>query len=266
MDICAVLLVIFLWKVTMPCSSKPTTEAAYTTDLASAEQYPIHIVKMGAGLDNIPEGSSHVKSINYGYNHISTLPSSVFLANGYKALHRIELCQNKISTISQEAFRDLKQLKVIDLSGNNISDIDSGTFKCNPRLEKLDLSINKISFSPDELFLNSPSLETLVLTDNMIEQIFELTFSGLPKLRNLMMDNNIIFSIESNSFVPLVRLHYLSLAHTGVFRLSETMFRNDTLPKIIDVTDTPLANKFYPPLRKVRNGSVTSLINIDRYF
>ncbi|XP_023025648.1 uncharacterized protein isoform X1 [Leptinotarsa decemlineata] len=265
MDYCAVFLTFFLWKVTISCSTS-TTETANTVDINASEELPQHIIKMGVGLEKIPQGSYHVRSINFGYNRIRELPSAIFFTMGYKSLRRIELCQNKISMINQRAFRELRHLKIIDLSGNNISGIEIGTFKCNPRLEKLDLSLNKIGFHPDKPFLNSPSLETLILTDNKIEQIYELTFYKLPKLRNLMMDNNIIFSIEAKSFVPLVHLHYLSLAHTGVYRLSETMFKNETYPRIIDVTDTPLSNKFYPPLKKVRNEGVAELINIDSYF
>ncbi|XP_018570139.1 SLIT and NTRK-like protein 6 [Anoplophora glabripennis] len=264
MDICVVCFVLILWTVTqsVPLQADDLFPQLHET----TTQMPMHVVQMGKGLERIPPGDSFVRSINFAYNHIAALPPYVFHHNQYKTLHRIELCQNKISEISQRAFRELKQLKMVDLSGNNITIIDPNTFKPNPRLEKLDLSYNKISFNPSRSFLQSHSLETLILSDNKIEQIYEVTFYKLPKLRNLMMDNNIIFLIEPNSFAPLGNLMYLSLVNTGVYRLSENMFPNQSYPRIIDLTDTPLANKFNPPLTKVKNNAVVNLINIDRYF
>ncbi|CAG9819377.1 unnamed protein product [Phaedon cochleariae] len=220
---------------------------------------------MGKGLNEIPRGAEHVMSVNYGYNYIADLPDFIFFLNGYRSVHKIELYQNKIANVSQKAFKELKQLKTLDLSGNNISTLDTGTFKWNLKLQKLDLSNNRISFHRVKPFLTSASLETLILTDNRIEQIFEATFVKLPNLRILMMDNNIIFSIEQSSFASM-HLHYLSLANTGVYRLGEDMFMNDSYPRVIDLTDTPLANKFDPPLRKVKKEGVINLLALDRYF
>lgn len=246
----------------MPLEADDTSLKAYET----SSQMPIHVIQMGKGLERIPPGDNFVRSVNFAYNHIEFLPPYVFHHNQYKTLHRIELCQNKISNISQRAFKELRQLKMVDLSGNNITFIDPNTFKTNAKLEKLDLSYNKISFNPNRSFLQSQSLETLILSDNRIEQIYEITFYKIPKLRNLMMDNNIIFLIEPNSFAPLSNLMYLSLVNTGVYRLSENMFKNQTYPRVIDLTDTPLANKFNPPLTKIKNNAVINLINIDKYF
>ncbi|KAJ8957574.1 hypothetical protein NQ318_020614 [Aromia moschata] len=261
MDFRAFYLVFFLWST--------ATSAPYPLDASDSEtstQLPVHLVQMGLGLEKIPQGAQHVKYINFAYNRISLLPPYVFHHNNYRGLHKIELYQNKISNVSQRAFRELRQLKIVDLSGNNITSIEPSTFKSNTKLEKLDLSNNKMNFFPYKPILNSQSLEILILADNRIEQIFEVTFSKLPKLRNLMMDNNIIYLIEPNSFATLKSLVCLSLANTGVFRLREDMFKNQTYPRIIDLTDTPLANKFDPPLRKVKNNAVVNLINIDRYF
>ncbi|VEN38362.1 unnamed protein product [Callosobruchus maculatus] len=214
----------------------------------------------------IPLGSHNLKTINFGYNRIPSLGPYVFYYNGYLSLTKIELCQNKIFNVSQKAFKELAQLKMVDLSGNNLTSLEVSTFKSNTKMVKLDLSQNKISFTPFKPFLNSATLETLLLSSNKVDQIYEATFSKLPKLRNLMLNDNSIFFIEQNGFAHLKCLQYLSLANTGVFRLGETMFRNDSYPKIIDLSDTPLANKFDPPLKKVKNNGVANLLTLDRYF
>lgn len=219
---------------------------------------------MGSGLDTIPEGHPQTKSVNFAYNHLTTLNDTIFTDKSYKALHKIELFENKISDISVTAFLGLKHLKIVDLSENNITTINAYTFEFNTRLEKLDLGGNQISFKREFHFLVSYSLATLILRNNRIENIFAYNFVGVPKLKNLFLDYNIINYIEPNSFKPMNDLQYLSLAHTGVHKLSLSMF-HDSPPRIIDLTDTILADKFEPPLRKVRNEAVGKLLTIDLY-
>nr|CAH7752638.1 unnamed protein product [Callosobruchus chinensis] len=272
MDFSACTLKVAIWICTIFHTVRaevPTTNSDAEWDqeaFVSTTQTTLHFVQMGKGLQEIPLGSHNLKTINFGYNRIPSLGPYVFYYNGYLSLTKIELCQNKIFNVSQKAFKELAQLKMVDLSGNNLTSLEVSTFKSNTKLVKLDLSQNKISFTPFKPFLNSATLETLVLSSNKVDQIYEATFSKLPKLRNLMLNDNSIFFIEQNGFAHLRCLQYLSLANTGVFRLSETMFRNDSYPKIIDLSDTPLANKFDPPLKKVKNNGVANLLTLDRYF
>ncbi|CAH2001562.1 unnamed protein product [Acanthoscelides obtectus] len=266
----------FLTTVIWMCTTFQVITAGVSTTHSDAEwdqdsfvtttQTTLHFIQMGKGLREIPLGSHNLESINFGYNRIPSLGPYVFYYNGYLSLTKIELCQNKIFNVSQNAFKELSQLKMVDLSGNNLTSLEVNTFKSNTKLVKLDLSQNKIGFIPFKLFLNSATLETLVLSSNKVDHIYEATFSKLPKLRNLMLNDNTIFFIDQNAFTHLRCLQYLSLASTGVFRLSENMFRNDSYPKIIDLSDTPLANKFDPPLKKVKNNGVANLLTLDRYF
>lgn len=226
-----------------------------------------HISRVGRSLKSIPPGEFDILTADYSFNHIKFLPPYVFFTRGYRHLYKIELYHNQITNISKNAFRELNSLQILDLSENNITSLDANTFKTNIMLEKLDLTSNRISFDPLKPFLHCKSLETLILTDNRIGQIFEITFYKLPKLRNLILDKNLVFFIEIESFSPIRHLQFLSLAHTTVDKLSVNMFRNnETLPRVLDVTDTPLSIRFNPPLRKVKYESVSKLINIDNLF
>lgn len=226
-----------------------------------------YVFKVGKSLRTIPPGELGIITVNYGFNHIKSLPSYIFFMRGYRDLMKIELHNNQITNVSRNAFKNLRQLRILDLSENNITSLETSTFKSNVMLEKLDLTSNRISFDPLRPFLSSMSLETLILTDNDIEEVFEMTFYKLPKLRYLFMDKNCVFFIEVESFSSMKHLNILSLAHTNVHKLSITMFRNNqTLPSAIDVTDTPLANRFDPPLKKVKHDGVWKLVNIDSLF
>ncbi|XP_056634893.1 leucine-rich repeats and immunoglobulin-like domains protein sma-10 [Diorhabda sublineata] len=263
MDLCAIFFVISLCKLS---TSVPSSRPENTTEvLETTTQMPCFIIEMGKSLTSIPRGAPHVKAVNYGYNIFYSLPQYAFSFNNFVLLERIQLHHNQLTSIHRKAFRQLDQLKSVDLSGNNLTTLDLYTFKTNTNLEKLDLTSNKIRFR-NKPFLYSTSLVTLILSDNRIEQIFVNNFSKLPKLRNLVLNSNVIFFIADCSFAPLKDLVYLSLAHTGVYRLSTEMFSNSSYPRIIDVTDSPLATKFNPPLRKVKNEGVRDLINIDKYF
>ena len=235
----------------------------YASKAATAK--PIdQIVEMGQGIEEIPLGQTQTRNLNLAYNHISTLPEFIFYNKSYKALTKIELYQNKINNIHVTAFRGLKQLTMVALSDNNITSLDPYTFRHNSKLEKLDLSRNRITFNRVGVFLISRTLETLTMSHNRIEQIYEVTFMGVPKLRNLILDGNILYMLAQNSFKSLNELQYLSLANTGVYRLSESMFGNN-LPGIIDLQESPLAKRFDPPLKKITNNEVRSLIKIDQY-
>lgn len=232
----------------------------------SSEVAP-HISKVGRNLKTIPPGELGTLTINYGFNNIKHLPAYIFFTTGYRHLLKIELHHNQITNISRNAFKDLRNLQILDLSENNVTTLDTNTLKSNTMLQKVDLTSNRISFEPMRPFLNCKSLETLILTDNKIGEIFEITFYKLPKLRHLILDKNLVFFIEVESFSPMRNLQFLSLAHTTIDKLSLNMFRNnETLPRILDVTDTPLANRFSPPLRKVKYDSVWKLVNIDNLF
>lgn len=250
--------------VTIDQDSTRTEERSIESQ--SSEVAP-HVSRVGRSLKSIPPGEFDILTVNYGFNHIRSLPPYIFFTRGYRHLYKIELYHNQITNISKNAFKDLNSLQVLDLSENNITSLDTNTFKTNTMLEKLDLTSNRISFNPLKPFLHCKSLETLVLTDNRIGQIYEITFYKLPKLRNLILDKNLVFIIEIESFSPIRHLHFLSLAHTTVDKLSVNMFRsNETLPSVLDVTDTPLASRFNPPLRKVKYEGVWKLINIDNLF
>ncbi|CAG9856522.1 unnamed protein product [Phyllotreta striolata] len=232
----------------------------------NTSQAPAYLEKTEQGLWSIPSGSPGILSANFGYNNITRLRAFAFHRSGFVDLESIRLRGNRIDSIDRRAFRGLDRLRELYLQENRIESLDSNTFKANARLLKLDLSSNGIRFGEGP-FLSSPSLETLVLSDNRIERIHRATLAKLPNLRYLIVNSNELFLIADGSFAWTNRFVYLSIARTGVYKLSDGMFgNNESYPRVIDLTDTPLANAFDPPLTKVRNKGVSDLINIDKYF
>ncbi|XP_022920299.1 leucine-rich repeat-containing protein 15-like [Onthophagus taurus] len=212
-------------------------------------------------LFDIPENKNNSIKINYSYNEINRLRDYVFFNKNYAQAETIELFKNKISDISTFAFWGLEQLKVVDLSDNLITNLDDQTFTTNRNLHKLVLINNRITFKSHHKFLISESIETLVLSNNRINKIYDSTFEALPKLRRLLLTDNALTEIENRSFQSLTNLRYLSLANTGVIHLSDSMF--NTLPHIINLDDTPIAQNFDPPLRQVRGHAIKHLLQLE---
>lgn len=226
----------------------------------------LHIIEMGRGLQQIPPGNTQVKTLNLAYNHLERLPGYLFYENSYKALQRIEMSHNRITNVSEYAFHELKQLKFVDLSYNRLKTVVDRTFTANTRLERLDLSGNRIAFIRNEPILLSHSLHILILSSNKIEHIFEFSFIGLPNLKHLILDNNQkLTKIGPRSFTTVRDIQYLSLAYTEVQNITESMFAVNKLPRILDLTDTPLGNSFNPPLGKIRDSAVKKIIDFNNY-
>lgn len=251
-------------SIQFPTSNNNATSIESTSTIQpDAGIHPQHLSQMSMGLKEIPVGSPRIKTINLAYNNLDCLPAFVFSNKLYRALTKIELSNNYINNISEFAFVHLTHLTYVDLSNNNISSLDSFTFKSNTNLRKLDLSFNKIHFEHGHLFLKQANLEILILSNNEIGQIFEINFARLPNLKHLYLDHNPLKKIAYRSFMPHKRIETLSLGYTEIDHLTMRIFNN--VPRILDITGTPLAQKFTPPLGIVLNEAVEKVLNIDEF-
>ncbi|CAG9761432.1 unnamed protein product [Ceutorhynchus assimilis] len=232
-------------------------------DINEEDTTPICINQMGKKLHYIPQGQFSIISANFAYNVIEELPPYVFYKNLYKNLEILVLSHNRISNIDAEAFRELRQLRKVDLSSNNITHLEANVFRQSHRLERVDLSFNNIITDPEKPLFKSQSVQTLILAYNQIVNVYDITFARLPNLQILFLDNNLLFYLSPNCFVHLRHLQYVSLSNTNVFKLTNSMFK--TIPRLMDLSETPLAKKFEPPLRKVRSGQLVKLMDIEEY-
>jgi Leucine-rich repeat (LRR) protein len=71
------------------------------------------------------------------------------------------LKDNNIQEIEEDAFSELKELKLIDLSGNEIESIRHDIFKNNLKLEMIDFTFNDIKLLNVDLFKNLVNLKEL---------------------------------------------------------------------------------------------------------
>jgi hypothetical protein len=108
-------------------------------------------------------------------------------------LSLIDLSENSISYINGMLFKNLPNLRTIELQNNKISSLSSNAFSdilTNDNIY-IDLSNNRIKIMSKNTFLNTNKLYQLDLTKNYLKVIPDFTmFSGRTNLRNLIYAEN----------------------------------------------------------------------------
>ena len=100
---------------------------------------------------------------------------------------------------------------VLDLSNNDISKIEENAFNNLPKLAVLSLNNNDISKIEENAFNNLPKLAVLSLNNNDISKIEENDFNNLPSLAGLSLMNNSISFVSGKAFANLQQLKQLLL-------------------------------------------------------
>ncbi|KAG8524039.1 Extracellular matrix protein 2 [Galemys pyrenaicus] len=124
----------------------------------------------------------------------------------------LELIDNSITSIPDEAFNGLPNLERLDLSRNNISSSGIGpkAFKLLKKLTRLNMDGNNLVEIPSGL---PSTLEELKINENNLQALDEESLSDLNQLVTLELEGNNLSEINVNplAFKPLKSLSYLRL-------------------------------------------------------
>lgn len=158
--------------------------------------------------------------------HINTASMEDLLS-----LHQLNLAQNHLTSLHQDTFKNLKQLKSLRLDDNMLKDIN-GLLQSQTELQNLNVSSNRLQWF-DYAFIPK-SLEMIDLHDNQIEELgnyfvlkegFNLhtmdvsqnkikrisAGSFLASLKNINLQSNNIQYIAANTFTQLLYLNSVRL-------------------------------------------------------
>ncbi|XP_034428833.1 toll-like receptor 22 [Hippoglossus hippoglossus] len=122
----------------------------------------------------------------------------------------IDLTDNKIKTIRDDAFRSLHSLKILSLSHNKLSSVPRATRNL-PSLAELDLSSNNITKLGCDDFANQTKLKQLNLYQNSIAALAECVFKDLVRLQVLKLQSNRLSNLNGAFKIPLPYLKQLLL-------------------------------------------------------
>lgn len=160
--------------------------------------------------------------VHITHTELSDLEDFVF--HGTRMMKTLNLRENKIRAVAENAFKGLLTLKFLTLSFNEIHSVHFNMFKDLSSLEQLSLSTNQIHHVDERLFSKNRNLEVIFLDNNQLKAINGNMFEHNEKLREIYLDNNHIKHI-SNLPRFLVNLKNLEIA---VF-MNNTCINNNIL-------------------------------------
>ena len=135
-------------------------------------------------------------------NRLKVIDSDTF--KGLNALKHLNLCHNRIESISPFAFTDhVRHLVELDLSHNLLTDssIEFLLFATLTNLKYLNLNNNKLTTLSNHLLLNFYSLEYLGLNGNNLKtfELFQLSRSNeFLKVLDLSFNTNLKFKLATD--------------------------------------------------------------------
>ncbi|XP_066449932.1 platelet glycoprotein Ib alpha chain isoform X2 [Eleutherodactylus coqui] len=116
-----------------------------------------------------------LEELNLANNTLKTLPK----VSQLPSLTILQLSNNLISNIPDNAFKGLKKLTRLELQHNQIYSLHEEVFEDLRSLIRLDLSHNQLWMLPDHLLSNVENLEILYLSGNRLTNIPDQFFADL---------------------------------------------------------------------------------------
>ncbi|XP_023243477.1 leucine-rich repeat-containing protein 15-like [Centruroides sculpturatus] len=153
-----------------------------------------------------------------GNRRLSQIPSGFF-----KKLHNlteINAASCSISSLEEDVFSDLINLKDVDLVFSQIEHLPPNLFRNNKLLTRFSCSYNKLSRLPTKIFHGLYELRELDLRGNRFENLPEDVFQNLSLLQRLELSQNRLTFLHENIFLPLTNLMFLDLSNNNLTKLT----------------------------------------------
>ncbi|XP_063992032.1 protein artichoke-like [Diachasmimorpha longicaudata] len=155
---------------------------------------------------------SSLTTLDLSWNSINniTLQSDHRVSTGLSKLEYLDLSNNHLRSIPEEAFQNLANLSSLKLDNNEMTDIPN---LCHfKKLETLHFRLNDINKIEQNAFCNLPNLKHIDIAYNKIVEIDREAFATLPLLTTLDISWNVIKKHEQfqwaskNSQAPVVMI------------------------------------------------------------
>lgn len=176
-------------------------------------------------------------------NNLSDIP-------GIDTITELDLSNNQLTRIPNNAFSFMPNLQIINLDHNEIATIEPLAFNNLKQLQQLFLDHNKlqkISIELAHLFF----LTKLGLANNMIEKIATNAFRDLWRLEIVDLSHNRLVSLPDDLFAPLqaheiyksnypgMNLTFLDVSNNGIAHLPLQFFKNLKKLQFLDISNNP---------------------------
>ncbi|XP_035512646.1 toll-like receptor 13 [Morone saxatilis] len=191
-----------------------------------------------------------MSTLKFRRNKLSFISSSLF--HLCINVTELDVGENKITTIEEEAFRSMKRLRILTLSHNKLSSVPAAT-KNIPTLAELDLSSNNITGLKCSDFANLTKLRQLNLYLNRITTLDKCVFKDLKQLEVLKLQNNRISKLNS-AFKYLQSLKQLRLNGNKISTIKHREFMGLRSLQNLSLHDNQI--------KTLKNGCFIGLTNL----
>ncbi|XP_014163050.1 leucine-rich repeat and transmembrane domain-containing protein 1 [Geospiza fortis] len=121
-------------------------------------------------------------------NRIWRINQNAFTAT--PLLKILDLSNNSISSVALGAFQKLRYLQVLNLTRNLIHYIENKTFSFLPHLKELDLSSNSIIRLPETFGNSTGNITLLSVKHNKLQKMERILLESLPNLKVVLLKDN----------------------------------------------------------------------------
>ncbi|KAG5681808.1 hypothetical protein PVAND_011216 [Polypedilum vanderplanki] len=165
-----------------------------------------------------------------------------------RKLQYLDLFDNLIETIDEDAFEDLVELKNLFLTNNRISFLHTNQFKNNLKVIELNFYMNQITSVTQQHFGHLINLRIFTLCNNNLTELDPNMFDTLINIEAFFVCGNQLKTISTNIFKRFLNLTDVSLATNQFTTLDENIFINNNKIKKLELWNnkiTKLSSKIF---------------------
>lgn len=149
-------------------------------------------------------------------------------------ISELNLANNSINSINQNAFDYMPNLNIILLNNNKITRINPDWFSNSPKLSVLNFENNLIAFVPEKAFKNiygvhivnhSNVTTNIILSSNKIVHVYPKAFENFETLGWLFLDNNKIEFLDESVFDSFKQIDWVKLENNNLNCVPDNVFR-----------------------------------------
>lgn len=185
------------------------------------------------------------------FDRLKEIKTGVF--NGLNIV-LINLGNNLIKTIEEDAFDDMPYLYSVDLAGNRLTVVNANWFQNTPTLTMLLLSNNQIEvISSEDFKYMTQKRSVLNLNNNNIKEIDEKAFENFQVFSRIWLENNQIQTVPFTLLPNSNHTFELSLRGNSILCIADEILHNIAQScSVLDFRQNPFSEECHDELQSYR--------------
>lgn len=169
--------------------------------------------------------------LDLSYNNITNLPDHLFQSS-QNTIVAFNVSHNQMRNISSLTFEGVKSLEKVDMGNNKLNFVDENAFRDQFMLTDLFLNDNELVYLSGDTLFDQTSLLDLNIARNKIQHLPARLFRNARSLRRLDISGNKIHSLPHDFFETIRFLEFVSLSDNPVHCDCPLMLIRDSMPRL----------------------------------